>query len=559
MSSGIVQPGFVDDEANEATRVFEWASEHQQRAVEAAPGSPLLLIGGFNSGKTSAAILHMLALCDNFPGYKVAVLRKTFKDLSMTTRPSFDQWIDQRRIKAPSSATQVTLDNGSSFIFHHLDAPNSATVLRGLEINAAILDQAEQMQERTFNILLGRLGRWKGARVPKWVINSYDGDWPWKNKAGQPVPPISCVLTANPTEEGDPELHWLWQRFSTESRAWRERWARQGYRQIVMPTTENKFAGEQNVEMLLQQDEDYVRRYVKGEWVRSKGHIFRLNDESILDYSPDLVSHIENSMILGRVLDHGDSAPTCCLFYGVDQEHNVFFWQEYYQPGITDDGKEYNVSDHRRSITALSRPNGTALTFRINIADSSIFDKTRNISGFTRRQQRWSVADEYTDRKIIQEDTSLRWTPADKNEALSRQRLSQYLRLDPNHKHPITGERGAPHIYFIAKNEEHPHGIEHAIREIRNARRRQVGESDGRPIYDDERDPTIPDHALDCVRYVVNSHPIPASPPPQDREMIASAKPDGRVIISLPPVQMTNPPRRDRADRFKWRSKGGGY
>jgi hypothetical protein len=513
-------------------------------------------MGGFNSGKTSAAILHMLALCDNFPGYKVAVLRKTFKDLSLTTRPSFDQWIDPKRVRA-SSATEVTLDNGSKFIFHHLDSPNSATILKGLEINAAILDQAEQMQERTFTVLLGRLGRWKGARVPKWVLDAKGGNWPWRNRNGQAVPPISLVLTANPTEEGDPELHWLWQRFCPESKSFQEKWSKVGYRQFVMPTTKNKFAGEQNVEILLQQDEDYVARFVRGEWVRSKGHIFRLDDMSILDYDPSLVSWIQNNCILGRVLDHGDSAPTCCLWYGVDQYHNVFFWQEYYQAGIGEDGKEYNVSDHRRSITQLSRP----LSFRINMADASIFDKTRNISGYTRRQQRWSVADEYTDRKIIQEDTAIYWTPADKNEALSRQRLSQYLRLDGRHKHPVTGEVGAPHIYFVKQSDEHPHGISHAIREIRSAKRLQVGENDGKPIYSDDRDPSVPDHALDCVRYVVNSHPIPASAPVEEKKLTAIAKPDGRVMITLPPIETSRGDAKPKRymEKRKWRSRGGGY
>jgi hypothetical protein len=547
------QPKLIEPEPD-GPRTFDWASAHQQEAVEAPPGSPLLLMGGFNSGKTSAAILRALALCDNFPGYKVAVLRKTFKDLSLTTRPSFDQWIDPKRVKQ-SSATEVTLDNGSSFIFHHLDSPNSATLLKGLEINAAILDQAEQMQERTFTVLLGRLGRWKGARVPKWVLNSYDGEWPWRNKSGQPVPPIDIILTANPTEDGDPELHWLWQRFCPESKAWQEKWSKHGYRQLLMPTTQNKFAGEQNVNILLQQDEDYVRRFVRGEWVRSKGHLYRLDEMSLLEYSPELVSFIENSCMLGRVLDHGDSAPTCCLWYGVDQSHNLFFWQEYYQPGMTEDGKEFNVSDHRRAITTLSRP----LTFRINLADASIFDKTRNISGFTRRQQRWSVADEYTDRKIIQEDTAIYWTPADKNEALSRQRLSQYLRIDGLHKHPITGEIGAPHIYFIKKSEDHPHGIDHAIREIRSAKRLQVGENDGKPIYSDERDPSIPDHALDCVRYVVNSHPIPASAPVEQRILTAKAVGGGRVIVTLPPIDHSQKPPKGRVEQSKWRSRGGGY
>lgn len=536
--------------------IFEWASETQKKAVEATPGSPLLLMGGMNSGKTSAAILHMLALMEAFPGYKVAVLRKTFKDLTLTTRPSIDQWIDPKRLKKPPSETEIELDNGSKFVFHYLDNPNSATILKGLEINAALLDQAEQMQERTFQVLMGRLGRWRNAKVPQWVLNSRP-DWPWRERGtGRPVPPVSLVLTANPTEEGDPELHWLWQRFSPESKVFRDKYSKLGYRQLVFDSRQNKFAGQQNIDILLQGDEDYIRRFVKGEWVRSKGHLFHLSPDSILPYSPELIAKIENTMILGRAFDHGDSSPSCCLWYGVDQFHNIFFFMEYYQAGQTEDGKEFGVPEHRRSITKLSE----GMTFRSNLADPSIFDKTRNVTGFARKQQRWSVADEYMDKKIIQENTTISWTPADNNEALSRTRLKQYLKIDPEHYHPITKEKGAPHIYFVQANEEEwPHGCNHVISEIRNAKRKQVGENDGKPIYGEDRDESIPDHALDPVRYVVNSHPIAATVPVEKRTLSATVEDQGnRVIITVPPVD-AKPVRMRRREASQWRSKGGGY
>lgn len=541
---------------------FEWASSTQKKAVEAEPGKPLLLMGGFNSGKTSAAILHMLSLMEAFPGYKVVVMRKTFQDLSLTTRPSIEQWLDKRRIKV-SNEKEIVLDNGSSFLFHYLDNPNSATVLKGLEVNAAILDQAEQMQERTFDVLYGRLGRWRQATVPKWVLSSRP-EWPWRERGtGKPVPPIACILTANPTEEGDPELHWLWQRFSPESEKFKEKWSKLGYRQLVFDTRQNKFASQQNVDILLQGDEDYIRRFVKGEWVRSKGHLFHISPDSILKYTPELISKIENTMILGRAMDHGDTNPTCCLWYGVDQFHNIFFFKEYYQPGqVEREGKiyEYGIPEHRRSIKKMSE----GLTFRSNLADPSIFDKTRGVTGFLKREQRWSVADEYMDRKIIREETTIRWTPADNNEALSRERLRQYLRVDPDHVNPITRELGAPHIYFVEADKEYPEGIVHAILEIRNAKREQVGESDGKPIYGKDRDESIPDHALDPVRYVVNSHPIAASIPKERRTLSAmvvqsESGQENRVLIDIPPIDFKQVPARPRQRRGEWRSKGGGY
>ncbi len=473
--------------------VFEWASDKQKAAVEHKPGTPLLLIGGFGSGKTTAAILHMLLLCEAFPGYKVAVLRKTFNDLKLTTRPSFDQWIKPEFVGEPTNEKVVTLKNGSSFLFHHLDRPDSATILKGLEINAAILDQAEQMQESTFTILLGRLGRWKGAKVPNWVLKDAEGEWPWKDKANRPLAPLSVILTANPSE-GDPELHWLWQRFSPESKRFSEKWAKLGYRSMTMPTTDNKFAGQQNIDMLMQQDEDYRKRFVEGVWVRSKGHLFSLDDQSLLDHDDGLISKITNSMNLGRSLDHGDSAPTACIWYAVDDDSNIYCFMEYNQPGITETG-EWNISDHRRTITQMSK----GMTVTTNIADPSIFLPTRGITGYNKREKRWAVVDEYLDTRLIAENTTINWTKADNSEALSRTRLRQYLKVDENHRHPITGELGAPHLYFIKKSPDWEHGISHAITEIRGAKRLQVGESDGKTVYGDDRDPKIPDHCLDCV------------------------------------------------------------
>lgn len=532
---------------------FEWASSEQQAAVQHPPGRPLLLLGGFNSGKTSAAILHMIALAGSFPGYKVAVLRKTFKDLELTTRPSFDQWIDHKRVKS-STRDEVVLDNGSMFIFHHLDRPDAATILKGLEINAALLDQAEEMQERTFNLLVGRLGRWRGATVPKWVLESHQGPWPWKESGtNRPVAPISCVLTANPSEDGDPELHWLWQRFCPESPSFKEKWGALGYKQIVFDSRRNKFAGEANIQILMEQDDDYVARYVRGEWVKSKGHLFQLDERSILEPEPWLLTKIKNTMRLGRVLDHGDSAPTCCLWFGIDESGDIYFWQEYYQKGTDENGKEHNIADHRRAITALSVPHA----IRMNLADPSIFAKTRNITGFTSRMQRWSVSEEYKDHTLIKEDTAIFWQPADNSETLSRERMKQYLKIDQRHKHPITGEYGAPHIYFLKATDYYPSGCVHAISEIRNAKRLQVGEFEGKPVYSDERDPTIPDHALDPVRYVVNSKPVPqvtAGPPGKQTAEVL----ENRVILTLPPIASEMRLRQQR-ELPRWRSKAGGY
>jgi hypothetical protein len=62
-----------------------------------------------------------------------------------------------------------------------------------------------------------------------------------------------------------------------------------------------------------------------------------------------------------------------------------------------------------------------------------------------------------------------------------------------------------------------------------------------------------------CVRYVVNSHPVTASAPIEERKLTALAKPDGRVLITLPPIDKGNDKPRRQVEPRKWRSRGGGY
>jgi hypothetical protein len=115
-------------------------------------------------------------------------------------------------------------------------------------------------------------------------------------------------------------------------------------------------------------------------------------------------------------------------------------------------------------------------------------------------------------------------------------------------------------MYFVEMDEEEwPHGCNHVLSEIRNAKREQVGENDGKPIYGDERDENIPDHALDPVRYVVNSHPISATVPVERRTLSAKVEDGGnRILITVPPVT-EKPIRRRRHEEARWRSRGGGY
>jgi hypothetical protein len=89
----------------------------------------------------------------------------------------------------------------------------------------------------------------------------------------------------------------------------------------------------------------------------------------------------------------------------------------------------------------------------------------------------------------------------------SRSRIKEYLRVDPEHLHPITREKGAPRLFFVRKTTEYPNGCDRAILELKSQKRVKVEEAGGRDIYSDDRDDTVPDHAYDALKYFIISRP----------------------------------------------------
>lgn len=489
-------------------RRLAFASEAQQQGFEHGP-TPLLLSGGWGSGKTWTGCVKGLYLSSRYRKNRGAVIRHHANDLRETTRATWFKWCPPIAY-APQYGGRRNDQNGylrlagnlSEVLFLHMDDPETAGIIRGLEINWFLWDQAEENPEHgeeLFDMLLGRLGRWDVAEVSVDEIAAYEREhgrpWPYVHpESGKPVPPVYPMLTCNP----DVETHWLYRRFHPESEDHQRLYKPLGYTFIDMPSEANRFLGEQNKQFLLAHDEAFIRRNVKGLWGQPEGAIHAIPKEALVKGSPDVIAWIARSCAFFRTLDHGDSAPTCCLWWGVDHEGNCFVWQEYYQGNKP-------ISFHRANIAGMS-PHGQH--YDQDLADPSIFHKFPIAKG-----GRTCVADEYAE--VIGEPraTAIFWTPADNNEMGTRNRINEYLRVDPERIHPITRERGAPRLFFILRTDAWPTGVAHALRETRNQRRVKIGTELGKPIFSDERDDTITDHAYDPVRYGIASRPAAPSLP----------------------------------------------
>ena len=471
------------------------------------PGLENYLAEGFinhNSAKTYACCLKGLWLSDVFPKNRGLIYRQVGKDLRETTMKTLGKLLPRARTVTWSDQMgSIVLQNKSEILFTHMDNPDVENIIKGLEINWFLGDQAEDTEEEIFDKLRARLGRWDQAIVPEWMIQQEAAAgrvWKWRNPVtGRPIPPTYAMLTCNP----DTEVHWLYNRFHPESVEWQEKWSTLGYRMIFFSTRRNKFLPQQNLDELLNHAPEFVRRYVDGLWGIPEGSIHTIPTEAIVEFDDPIeaerfVEHLRRTCNLYRVLDHGESAPTVCSWWAVDRDGASWCYREYYQPNKL-------ISYHREQIAALS----VGESYTRDLADPSIFDQTHQNQA---KGNRYSTADEYTDTKACNAPP-IQWWPADNNELGTRNRINEYLRVDPARVHPVTKQMGAPRVFFLRRNEHYPQGCANIIRETRAQKRVCIGTAGGVKIFTDERDPTVTDHGYDVVRYHLASRaPIATEP-----------------------------------------------
>lgn len=493
-------------------RILRFASEAQKEAFNYGP-YPLMASGGFGAGKTYALCLKAMLLSDLYPNNRGLIARKQVSKLEKTTMKTFFKVCPPEAYLFGARSDQkksLTLNNGSEILWSQLDDSEILETLRGLEINWFLIDQAEEVSEEIIEVLMRRLGRWDQAQVPQHLIDrelAAGREWPWYNKeTGTAIPPTYAMFACNP----DHELHWIYRRFHPDSPEWKETYSKQGYKLINFDSTTNIFLPDQNRDQLLQGTREFVARFVHGTWGIPEGQIHKITPHSILHWSPELEA-ILSTCVLGRTLDHGESSPTCCLWWAIDKWGNTYCIREYYKPDTL-------ISDHRTAIHQLSQKKhisyigGTTSTELIperyarELADPSIFNPR------TQRGVSVSVAEEYSEVNESKTDahTAIWWQRADNNELGTRNRINEFLKLDRDHKHPITGKLGAPRLYFIERTPDYPYGCVEVLRESRSQRRIKVGTQDGKDVFSDERDPSIVDHAYDCLRYWIAD--LPALP-----------------------------------------------
>jgi hypothetical protein len=451
------------------------------------------LSGGYGSGKTYVACMKILFLVTMFSRYRVIIARQEYKALLETTWQTFTKICPEHLYHWDKIAAKMTFKNGSEILWMHLDAHNERS-LRGMEVNTVYIDQAEEIKEEVYTTLEPRVGRWDKAEPTADALKQFGykdkSEWP-KDEYGTYVIPSYMMLTPNP----DVETHWIWQLYHPDSKKAKKYQETNAYFQVS--SRQNPRLNKDTLAVMLQKDPSWVARFVDGAWGISDAVIHIVPSTAIIDLSKEYIENFLKKSRLYRVLDHGESAPTCCLWFAVHKNIHMCY-REYYMPREV-------ISVHRKNIADLSGDE----PYIKNLADPQIFKKTGQKNG-----GHWSTADEYLDKSI--EAPPIAFIPADNNEMATRNRINELLAFKSTNLHPVTGEPDSPSLYFINKTPSiHNYGCEHAIIQMQSQRREKIGEIEGKVIYSDDRAPNVEDHSYDCVRYYVADHAKSPNDPPR--------------------------------------------
>lgn len=211
----------------------EWTLNASQERFWNSPKKVVLFSGGFGCGKSLMLVLKAIDLCLRYPGNFVLMGRKTYIELRDSLIKEFFVTCPDHLIKQYYKAEmRVEFINGSEIIFRHLDKIAEAEV-RSMNLGAAFIDQAEDIEKNVFLALMGRLRR-QGID---------DGD-------------RKIYMSINP------ELTWHFAEFKQNPKP--------DYELIEASTWENaKNLPEEYLKGLMQYPEAYRRQYVDGVWDES--------------------------------------------------------------------------------------------------------------------------------------------------------------------------------------------------------------------------------------------------------------------------------------------------
>jgi len=267
--------------------------------------------GGFGNGKTLAGCIQVLRLATEFRDNLILIGRLKGTDLEASTKKTMleliSPWLDTGQAEHKIKDNKIVLENGSQIVFRHLEDVYSSGIL-GMNLGGFYVDQAEEIDESSFNVLTSRLRRRSlsedGTEAPRMGILTFNmagHNWIWrlfKKKLAKDKKPID-----NPED----------------------------FDIVEASTMDNKdHLPEDYIKDLLSKDKTWVARYVYGSWDAFGGQIFD-------DFKPEVhvVPHREPSLNAVRFcgIDPGFVDPFAVIWLAIEPGGQRYIYDEHYIAG----------------------------------------------------------------------------------------------------------------------------------------------------------------------------------------------------------------------------------
>lgn len=239
---------------SESDVTFE-ATDVQIRLFKTATDGRFLYIGfggGIRGTKTFGCLGFLLTLCRVFPGSRWAIVRQDLPTLRRNTFPSYNKL---RSEHFPGFAGAIngtdwtaTCANGSQIIFFPESADTDPELDRwkGLEVNGFLLEEADELQEKSFHKAMERAGAWI---MP----------------AGERQPPPYIFCTFNPCANWPKHVFYD---------PWENGTIAAPYAFIPATQADNPFVPEQVRKAWKNLPPDEYKRFVQGDWTTLSGRYY---------------------------------------------------------------------------------------------------------------------------------------------------------------------------------------------------------------------------------------------------------------------------------------------
>lgn len=412
-----------------------------------------LFIGGWGNGKTSGGCAEAFALAMEYPGSTGLIGRKTRPELQATTEKQFFEGGGGAESDWPGCPQEV--------IRSHNKSRNELKFINGSRIHFWPMDEPGKLS----NLNLGWYLLDQAEEVTEEIFQMLEG------RLRQQNAPRCGLLLANPNGHD-----WLWRRFVYLKYP--------DHKYVHAKTTDNPTLPSDYIASLYRMPEAWIKRFVEGSFDVFSGQIFPEFDANVHTITPFPVPEWWDGL---ETVDWGYRNDTSVLWLKFDEKGNCF---------VVDEHLESNklVHHHAGKIHERRGEHG--------IPGMTIIDPTSSKTDPTSGR---SVMDEFNDHGIIV-------SPGDNARLAGINRIGEWLRCDPKHPHPLTGElhpeaydgKGYPRLW-IFKNCVHL--IEHLGQyQWRKKPPQAEEEAKEKPL---ERD----DHDVDALRYGLMSRPKPSVAP----------------------------------------------